>query len=74
MKSMRWLNILEGKKDMSKWSVDYKVAGEHGWKNMNGIEAVDGKEAIEYVKKHVIGVYKFQCFHDVDECKERSFT
>lgn len=34
---------------------------------IDGIEAVDGKEAIEYVKKHVIGVYKFQCFHDDDD-------
>ena len=55
---------------MSKWYVEYKTYGKQGY--ISGIEAKDGKEAIEYVKAHVIGAVHFKVWHDdeQDETKE----
>lgn len=52
---------------MSKWIVEYKTTDKHGWQSIEGIEANDGKEAIEYVKAHVWGAYKFKAWHDDEE-------
>lgn len=52
---------------MKKWYVEYKTPASHGWQGINDIEAKDGKQAIEYVKSHVIGAYKFKAFHDDEE-------
>lgn len=53
---------------MSKWYVEYKTHYVPGWQGINGIEAEDGKAAIEYVKEHiVIGGYRFKAFKDEDE-------
>lgn len=58
---------------MSKWYVEYKTPNKHGWQGINGIEAKDGKEAIEYVKEHVIiGGYKFKAYHDDEEEEEQA--
>ena len=55
---------------MSKWYVEWKVR-ENGILKvhyMGGIEAKDGKEAIEYVKEHVaIGAHGFRADHDDEE-------
>lgn len=45
-----------------KWYVEYKAYGKQGY--MGGIEAKDGKAAIEYVKEHVIGATHFRVWHD----------
>ena len=50
---------------MKKWYVEYKVYGKQSY--IGGIEAKDGKEAIEYVKAHVIGAACFKVFHDDEE-------
>ena len=55
---------------MSKWCVEYKVHAIGGYSKtdcVSGIEAKNGNEAIEYVKAHVIGCYKFKVFHDDEE-------
>ena len=55
---------------MSKWCVEYKVHVKGGYSKtdcINGIDAKDGSEAIEYVKKHVFGAYKFKAYHDDEE-------
>ena len=56
---------------MSKWYVEYKTFDErsHGYKTawMCGVEAVDGKAAIEYVKKHVRDAHRFWVCHDDEE-------
>lgn len=54
---------------MSKWYVEYKIRKtSYATTNyMDNIEAKDGKEAIEYVKQHVIGAYGFKVFHDDNE-------
>lgn len=52
---------------MAKWVVEYKTTDKHGWDCMEGVEAKDGKEAIEYVKKHIWGAYKFKAWHDEEE-------
>lgn len=48
-----------------KWYVEYKAYGKQYY--MSGIEAKDGKEAIEYVKEQVIGATKFHVMRDDDE-------
>ena len=50
---------------MSKWYVEYKAYGKFGY--MSGIEAENGKEAIEVVKSKVIGATKFYVLRDEDE-------
>ncbi len=50
---------------MKKWYVEYKHYGKFGY--IGGIEAEDGKAAIEYVKAHVIGAHSFKVWHDDDE-------
>lgn len=51
---------------MSKWYVEYKAYGKQGY--MGKIEANSGKEAIQYVKDHVIGVNKIVgVWHDDEE-------
>ena len=56
---------------MAKWYVEYKIKGlkpytEHGY--MGGIEAEDGKAAIEYAKKHgPIWAYDFEVWRDDEE-------
>lgn len=57
---------------MSKWIVEYKTTDKHGWQSIEGIEANDGKEAIEYVKVHVWGAYKFKAWHDDESDKSNS--
>jgi len=57
---------------MSKWYVEYKSTDKSSKNNfgmgcMGKIEAKDGKEAIEYVKRHVFGAYKFKVWHDDEE-------
>lgn len=52
---------------MSKWVVEYKTVNKLGWQSMEGIEAKDGAEAIEYVKSHIFGCYKFKAWHDEEE-------
>lgn len=52
-------------KKSSKWYVEYKAYGKQGY--MGGIEAEDGKQAIAYVKAHVIGATRFKCWHDDEE-------
>ena len=47
-----------------KWTVEYKTTDSHGWKSMEGIIAKDGKEAIEYVKRHSFGAYKFKAYKE----------
>ena len=55
-------------KNTSKWYVEYKTTTHAGWQGIGGIEARDGKEAIEYAKEHVaIDAYKFKAFHDDEE-------
>lgn len=54
---------------MAKWYVEFKVH-ENGMavtKYIGKIEAEDGKAAIEYVKEHTIGAYKFHVWHDDEE-------
>lgn len=56
---------------MSRWIVEFKQSSKHGWDYIEGIEAKDGKEAIEYVKEHkVIGAYKFKAWHDDEQDEE----
>lgn len=55
---------------MSKWYVEYKAYGKIGY--MSGIEAENGKEAIEVVKSKVIGATKFYVLHDEDEDEEEN--
>lgn len=50
---------------MMKWYVEYWAFGKQGY--MSGIEAKDGKEAIEYVREHVIGATRFKVFRDDEE-------
>ena len=51
---------------MSRWTVEYSRLGK-GWDFMSNIEATDGAEAIEYVKRHVDGVFtKFKCYREDD--------
>ena len=51
---------------MPKWYVEFKLTtGEY--KYMEGIEAKDGKEAIEYVKSRYYNAYSFKVFHDDEE-------
>ena len=54
---------------MSKWYVEYKVrrTSYAVTEYIGNIEAKDGKEAIEYVKQHVIGAYKFKAYHDDED-------
>ena len=48
------------------WYVEYKAYGK--FYSMGNIEAKDGKEAIEYVKKHGhIGAHSFKVWHDDEE-------
>lgn len=49
---------------MARWTVEYKTVTGHGWQSMENIEAKDGKEAIEYVKRHTYGAYKFKCWRE----------
>ena len=49
---------------MKTWIVEYKTTTGHGWQSMEGIKANDGFEAIEYVKRHTVGAYKFKCYID----------
>lgn len=53
---------------MSRWYVEYKAYGKQGW--MGGIEAEDGRGAIEVVKSTVIGAQKFKVWHDDNEDTE----
>jgi len=48
-----------------RWVVEYKTVSSHGWQSMENIEANDSKEAIEYVKRHAHGAYKFICHKEV---------
>jgi hypothetical protein len=50
---------------MSKWYVEFKAYGKQRY--IRGIEAEDGKAAIEYVKAHVIGATRFKVWHDDDD-------
>ena len=47
------------------WYVEFRAYGK--MKHMGGIVARDGKEAIEYVKAHVIGATCFKVWHDDDD-------
>ena len=53
---------------MTKWYVEFRAYGK--MKYMGGIVAKDGKEAIEYVKAHVIGANHFKVWHDDDDENE----
>lgn len=58
---------------MAKWYVEYKIHknGHSEYECVNGINARDGKEAIEYVKEHIaIGAYNFKAYHDDDDNNE----
>lgn len=55
---------------MSKWYVEWKQHDNrfNRYHYMGGIEAKDGKEAIEYVRNNVaMGGYSFKAWHDDDE-------
>lgn len=53
---------------MAKWYVEYRAynRGEY----MGGIEAEDGKAAIQYVKDHVIGVNRFHNVQRDDDSEQ----
>ena len=55
---------------MSRWYVEYKTTDSSKTRYMGGIEAKDGKEAIEYVKSNVIGAWWFKVWHDDEETAE----
>lgn len=51
---------------MAKWYVEYKTYNKFAF--MGGIEAADGKGAIEYVKAHAMGVNRILgVWHDDEE-------
>lgn len=55
---------------MSKWYVEWKtyINGRLIACYKGGIEAKDGKEAIEYIREHVgMGAHGFHVWHDDDE-------
>lgn len=55
---------------MAKWYVEYKTYNKFAF--MGGIEAADGKGAIEYVKAHVMGVNRILgVWHDDEEEEEK---
>ncbi len=49
---------------MAKWYVEFWSHGKQGY--ISGIEANNGKEAIDHVKEHVIGATRFTVMHDND--------
>ena len=50
---------------MCRWYVEYKAYGKIGY--MSGIEAENGKEAIEIVKSKVIGATRFYVLREEDK-------